>query len=466
MAHRVERLSANAGTRDTEETTRPRRTHMAEFVPRGIKRAAIAAALLAIVALSLTAWLWQNGAPPPRNPIGPAVVRTFTVAPSAVVSRLTLTGTLKAGKMVPIAAPFDGVILERKVQLGDRVAVGDIVLVMDPGEMQSRFRDAQAALLKSSMALDILVHWDTGPEVTRAKRAVEAADATLAVLERQVAETKALFDRGIVSRNEFDGLVQQRDGQRVAAAGSRLDFQTTLARGNAENRQLADLDLKNAQARLADLKQQLDGSTVLAPSTGIVVRPPATTPSAQGSLSTEPGSRVSRGQALLSVADLSTLVVVGKIDEVDVNRVHVGQPATITSDAFSGEIAGRIVGVSAEANTELAGNSVPSFEVRAAISAEAARRDMMRLGMSARMTIELTANAKAIVVPIEAVGGTRQEPRVRIREPGSDREFDRLVVLGATTETGVEVLSGLVTGEIVVLSAPDAGPVSGRGAQR
>src|SRR5262249_50624027 len=159
-------------------------------------------------------------AAPPRTPAGPATARTFTVAPGAVVSKLTMTGILKAGKIVPIAAPFDGLILERRAELGDRVALGDTILVMDPGETQSRFRDAQAALLKASMALDVLLRWDTSPDVTRAKRAVEAADAALSVLERQVTETRALFDRGIVSRNEFDGLVQQRDAQRVAAAGS------------------------------------------------------------------------------------------------------------------------------------------------------------------------------------------------------------------------------------------------------
>lgn len=460
MAHRVERLTVNAETPDAAETKRPVRACMTGFVPRQIKRVTIAAALLAVVALSLTTWFWQNGVSPPQTPAGLTTARTFTVAPSAVVSRLTLTGTLRAGKTVPIVAPFDGPILERKVQLGDRVAAGDTVLIMDPGEVQSRFRDAQGSLLKASMGLDVLVHWDTSPDVTRAKRAIEAADATLAVLERQVTETKALFDRGIVSRNEFDGLMQQRDAQRVAAASSRLDLQTTLARGNAEYRQLADLEMKNAQARLADLKQQLDGSTVFAPSSGILVRPPATAPSTQGSLSTEPGSRVSRGQALFSVADLSTLIVVGRIDEVDVNRVHVGQAAMITSDAFAGEIAGHIVGVSAEANANQGGNPAPSFEVRAAISVEAARRDMVRLGMSARMTIELMANAKALVVPIEAVGGTRVKPMVRIREPGSGREFDRPVVLGATTETGVEVLGGLETGEVVVLTSSDIGRVS------
>jgi multidrug resistance efflux pump len=346
-------------------------------------------------------------------------------------------------------APFDGPIFERRAQLGDRVAAGDVILVMDSGEVQSRFREAQATLLKATMALDTLLHWGTSPDVLRAKRALETADAALAVLERQVIETKALLDRGIVSRNEFDGLLQQRDTQRVAVASSRLDLQTTLDRGSAENRQLADLELKNAQARLADLKQQVDGRSVAAPAAGILLRPPAATLSAQAVVSTEPGSRITRGQALFTVADLATLIVVGKIDEVDVNRVHVGQSVRITSDAFSEEMAGRIIGVSAEATSGQSGSQAPSFEVRASISGQSS--GMMRIGMSARMTIELIANPGALVVPVEAVRDASTEPKVRVRNLQSGQDRDRLVVLGATNENGVNVVKGLEAGEVVVL---------------
>ncbi|MCK1651594.1 HlyD family efflux transporter periplasmic adaptor subunit [Bradyrhizobium sp. 149] len=409
----------------------------------------IAAALASIVAMSPAAWFWQGVISTPQSAPQPTS-RVFKIVPSAVTSRLTITGTLKPGRTAPIVAPFDGFVLERKAQLGDRVAAGDTVLIMDTAEAQSRVREAQAILLKATMAFDVLVRWERSPDVTRAKRALENAEAALAIVERQVSETKTLLDRGIVSRNEFDGLVQQRDTQRMAADSSRLDLQTMLDRGNAENRQLADLEVKNALARLGDLKHQLDGSTVVAPSAGVLVRPPVAMPSSQTALLSEPGSRVSRGQPLFAVADLTGLVVTGKIDEVDINRVHVGQPVTISSDAFSGEVLGRIVAVSAEASGDQSASSAPSFEVRAAVRAQGALLGSMRVGMSARMTIELASDAGALIVPVEAVRGTLAEPRVRVRDPESGQEHDRRVALGATSERGVQVLNGLEAGEIIV----------------
>jgi HlyD family secretion protein len=367
-----------------------------------------------------------------------------------------LTGTIGPGKTVAALAPFDGVIRERRAQIGAPVHAGDILVVMDAGEIEGRLREAQAAFLKSSMAISLLEKWDTSPEVIRARRAQEAADASLAVIERQVAETRKLLDRGIVSRNEYDGLVQQRDTLRNGATGSRLDLQSTLERGSADNRRLADLELLNAKSRLSDLQGQVDGSVVRAPVDGIITRPPVNTPTPQVSPTIEAGARVTRGQAIFSIADTETLVVTGKVDEVDVNRLRIGQPVKIGGDAFPGApIPGRIVGISAEADAGLAAGRTPSFEVRAAFPGDAGpHRDRIRIGMSARMQIEIASNPQAIVVPIEAVRDPLTNPTVSVRDPRSGMVGTRNVTLGATTERGVEILTGLEAGEVVIIPEP------------
>ncbi len=188
---------------------------------------AIVASAAAIVALASLAWVWQA---PVQAPAGTAVPagRLFTVVPGTLSLRLTMMGIVGAGKTVAVLAPFDGAVRERRAQLGDHVAAGDTLLVMDAGEVQGRLRDAQAALLKAAMIADTLARWDTSPDVMRARRTLEAAESSLAVLERQATETKILFDRGIVSRNEYDALVQQRDTQRAMVASGRQDQQTTL----------------------------------------------------------------------------------------------------------------------------------------------------------------------------------------------------------------------------------------------
>ena len=377
--------------------------------------------------------------------------RAIIVQPQSVVQHLDITGTIGAGKAIAIVAPFDGVIREKRVQLGDHVDVGDVLAVMDTSEIASRYRDAQSAYIKAAIAADALSKWDSSPDVLRARRSLEAAEVSLSMLDRQVNELKYLLDQGIVSRNEYEGMVQQRDGQRNTVAGAKDDLTATLMRGNDENRQLVVLELENAQSRLSDLKQQMAGAKVATAVAGILTRPPVND-IGDGTLSTEPGATVSRGAALFSVADTSTFLVTGSVDEIDVNRVKVGQRVNVTSDAFLDHaIKGQIVNVSAEAAGQGNNGRPPSFEVRASFVVEDEElRRAIRIGMSARMTIETYSNEAALIVPPSAIISGDAGAQVRLHR--HSRSVLQPVLLGATFPAGVEVVSGLSAGDIVMAS--------------
>jgi hypothetical protein len=290
------------------------------------------------------------------------------------------------------------------------------------------------------------------PEVVRAQRTLEAAKALLSNQEQQLAETKLLLNRGIVSRNEYEGLLHQRESQELTIAGALQDIDAAVERGSADNQRLADLEYRNARARLDDLQHQLDGSVIRASTTGILTRSRVGIQSPQGPTVIEPGVHVSRGQPLLDIADTATLVVSGKVDEVDVSQVRVGQPVTIESDAFLGKpIEGRIVSVSAEAGPD-SGSHAPFFEVRAAFqNVGDTQYHRVRIGMSARVTAVTYVNPKAIIIPIEAIRNVDKDPAILIRDPVTQTEQLIRVSVGTTTEAGIEILNGLSEGTIVVL---------------
>ncbi|TWC75766.1 multidrug resistance efflux pump [Rhizobium sp. SJZ105] len=375
--------------------------------------------------------------------------QTFTLEPQAVLQQLDIAGTVAAGKSVAIVAPFDGVIREKRAQLGEHVSVGDVLVVMDTSEIVSRYRDAQSAYIKAAMAADTIKKWENSPEVLRARRSLEAAKTSLAASERQLVELKALLDQGIVSRNEYDGVVQQRDAQRNTVAGAEDDVTTALERGNDDNRQLVMLELDNTQSRLNDLKQQMAGAKVATAIAGILTRPP-TKDSGESPQSTEPGASITRGTALFSIADTSSFTVTGAVDEIDVSRVKIGQTMTIASDAFPGKtLAGRVVSVSAEAAGTRPGGA-PSFEVRGSFTIEdEALRQTIRIGMSARMTIETYTNSSALVVPPAAILKTGSGPHVKVKRNGETLMVP--VLLGGTFPAGIEVLGGLNKGDAIVL---------------
>lgn len=345
--------------------------------------------------------------------------------------------------------PFDGVVREMKVQFGDRVSSGDVLLVLDSSEIEMRLRDAQSGVLKATMTLESLDHWETGPDVMRAKRTLEGAEASLAKLERQVVETKGLLDRGIVSRNEYDTLAQQRDSQKLAVAGAKQDFTTALKRGSPEGRRVAELDLENARAKLAEARREFDGAIVRASASGIVLRPPPPVTAAPTTL-VDTGAHVQRGQTALMIADLASLVVSGKVDEIDISHIRIGQAVSITSDAFPEfSLSGRIIGASAEADQD-ASTHAPTFNVRAAIpKLNDGAHGTIRIGMSARMTVDLNEAPTAIVIPINSVEVRPGGATVRVIDQQTGIVHEQAVTLGATTPTGIEITSGLASGDVL-----------------
>lgn len=80
-----------------------------------------------------------------------------------------------------------------------------------------------------------------------------------------------------------------------------------------------------------------------------------------------------------------------------------------------------------------------------------ARLGQIRLGMSARMRIEIASNPQAIVVPIEAIRDPTSNPVVRVRDPATGELHLRQVRLGVTQQQGIEIPSGLRDGDVVIL---------------
>ncbi|OSQ48273.1 hypothetical protein TALK_08240 [Thalassospira alkalitolerans] len=373
------------------------------------------------------------------------------VNPQAKTLQLDIEGTISAGKSLVIAGPFDGVIQESLVRMGDQVDTGDVLLVMDTTEIMRSYRDAQSAFLKASMAVDVLKNWGVSPKVMRAKRALETTEASLASLEQQVVELKRLLDLGIIPRNEYEGIVDRRNSERDAVKGAREELEVIMAQGDEEGRFLAQLELDNAEATLQDLDRQLANTTVTAEFSGIVVRPPVEE-DARLPVSLDAGTHVHKGTALFSIADTSRFVVTGTVDEIDVNRVRPGQRVIITSDVFPGrEISGEIISVSAEASLNQNGARMPSFEVVSVFSVDDENlHKAIRIGMSARMTIETYTNPETIIILPSAVIETVDGYQARIRRDGQIMMVD--IELGNSFPSGVEVLSGLRRGDEVQLS--------------
>ena len=167
----------------------------------------------------------------------------------------------------------------------------------------------------------------------------------------------------------------------------------SLAGDIAHQLDLIDIQLEQARLRLADLKQQQEqnraDSVIRAPISGTVVLPEA----AEFGV----GMSVPQGALLATIVDYSQLQAVIPVDELDINKVKVGQRVEITAEALPGEtISGKVAAIS---STGKIVGSVATFDVTVSIDPVAG----LKAGMSVSASILVDVRTNTLLVPIEAV---------------------------------------------------------------
>lgn len=423
-----------------------------------LRTGAIAAVLAAV--LGVAAWTFLTPGPDQLAEAAPGPaggVVTLVAQGQPVSQRIAVTGVLEPGANVAVVAPYDGTVRERLFRYGGQVTQGEVLLRMDRGELESRIREARAAEIRARAKVDELRGWATGFEVARARRQLAAAELEAGNLRARIGQSQMLLSRGIIPAEEHRNLLQQARNQELQLDSARQDLQATLARGDATQLATAELELLNAEGKLRELEADLANAEVRAAVSGVVLtpveRPGGAGGGGGGPQTIEAGSRVSRGQAMFTIGDLSSFLVRGQVDEIDVNQVRPGQNVVVTGDAFGGvALRGRVVAVAAQASQEQRGfgGGMPSFAVSVLVSDLAPeQRARLAVGMSAALSILVHERENAVVLPPVAIRNEGGQRVVRVRE--GTRFVSRPVALGITTPEGVEISQGVQPGDVVVL---------------
>jgi len=198
------------------------------------------------------------------------------------------------------------------------------------------------------------------------------------------------------------------------------------------------------------LKDQLDSAIIRAKADGVAIKPPSSGRSSKKA-EFEPGMTADEGTVFISVANLTKLRVLGRVDEVDIANVKVGQKVRITGDAFPVALNGKVDYVSSEAKK----GRKPYFEIKVLTDLlTEEQRKHIRLGMSAVLSIVTYSNPNAMVVPFSTIKISPQGNFVYkvIKDQESPEKV--IVKTGVTTRTGVEILEGIKEGDNLLILTP------------
>ncbi|GMU74330.1 MAG: hypothetical protein AMXMBFR44_5270 [Candidatus Campbellbacteria bacterium] len=203
---------------------------------------------------------------------------------------------------------------------------------------------------------------------------------------------------------------------------------------------IAEAQLQKAEADVARIRAQIAQRVLSAPFAGVVT-----------AVHADPGEAVSVNTPVISLISNDGFGVEVDLPEIDSVKVKIGDPVTITLDAFGEEttFAGTVASVN---RAETLVDNVSVYEARIAFDERSDSR--IASGMTAQVSITTDKKEGVLAVPVRAVkyreDGTTY---VSVMDPETEEPTEKDVVVGLrSSDSFFEIISGLSEGERVLIS--------------
>ncbi len=286
----------------------------------------------------------------------------------------------------------------------------------------------------------------------RLKVAQVQAESTLTNAQNSVAKAQDNYNDAVESLSRLkagpDAADLAKAKNQVAQAGydlakAQADLAEMEAGPSQKDIDVAKAKAASAQAALDEAKAIHAAATMVAPFDGTVI-----------SVGAEVGDLVSSGATVVTLADLSYLRISAAVNETDISPVQVGQDATITFDALSGQrFRGKVLEIPLEGQLS---QNILTYDV--VISLEGGDISALKPGMTANLNIVVGKAENALLVPVLAVKQSETGSVVSVRDTPNGAPTEVPVITGLSDGTYIEVRQGLNEGDQVVVEyqAPTA----------
>lgn len=385
---------------------------------------------VASVAILVTGGVAASFAFRPNPAIDPS--QLSQVEKGDIARSVVATGKIEPLAKVEVKSKASGIVKRLYVDYGERVKQGQLMAELDKEELHARVREAKAALMAANAALE-------ASEAALQRNQVEAENPEIPFLKSNMNRSRELFEQKLIARNTME------EAERLYQMA--LNRQAVAQRGVGVSRAevaKAQAQVAQYQAMLERNEEDLRNSTIVSPMDGLVL-----------SRDVEVGDAVSSilvlgSQATLvfTLGDVSDVYVLGKVDEADIGKVFLGQPARIVVESFKDKkYAGKVTKISPLGVEK---DNVTTFEVRVSIANPGGE---LKANMSANAEIILEEKKDVMLVPESAVVyNSQRETFLEIPDPSSKAGKTRVpVTLGLSNGVKTELVNGLEPGDKVIL---------------
>lgn len=238
---------------------------------------------------------------------------------------------------------------------------------------------------------------------------------------------------------------------------ARLNLESVRAENEARRvRENADLDSARteyelARDRLENWERQIENAVIHAPTPGLIVY---AAEDRRGRNRIEEGDEVRESQTVLILPDITTMVANLTVHEAQINKVALGQQASIRIDAFPNQIfSGRVSRVSSLPDSSSRWSNPDLKVYRTTVELAHDNSDgLIRPGMNATVEINVGIREDVICIPLTALQRSGKQNYVwKLTDSGP---APMMVEVGSNNLTHVEIVAGLEAGERIFLVQP------------
>jgi HlyD family secretion protein len=342
------------------------------------------------------------------------------------------TGKVTPITKVEVKSKASGIVKKLLVDAGDRVKKGQLLAQLDKVEIEAGVEQSRAALQAAEANLS-----SSEADYDRAK--VDAEGPEVPLLKRAYDRALGMAKDGVVSVSALD------DAQK--------NYELALNKQNVAKAQVTVLKAKIAQARaqvgqdsanLKQLDEQLSYTDIQSPLEGVVLSRDVELGDAVSSILVLGSSAT----LVMTLGDTSEVYVKGKVDESDIGKVYLGQPARIKVESFKDKtFSGKVTRISPMGVEK---DNVTTFEVRVSISNPGGE---LKAEMTANAEIILDEHKNVLQIPEGAILYDKdKKASVEVPDPRAKDGKKKIAVnIGISNGAKTELLTGLKEGDQVVL---------------
>ncbi|HET8578853.1 MAG TPA: efflux RND transporter periplasmic adaptor subunit [Methylomirabilota bacterium] len=251
---------------------------------------------------------------------------------------VSVTGTIEA-LQVDVSAKIASRIVARPVKEGDRVTAGQVLARLDDAELVADVRRQEAAVRTAQATLRDLRAGPRQEEIEDARAALQSAEATRWMTERDFRRAEELSRKALIATQEVDKARQAYDVAAAQERSARQRLNLLLAGSRPDQIEAARHQLAQAEQALAIARSRLKEMVILSPLDGLVLRK-----------NLEVGEMANPGVSILTLMDPKQIWVRAYVPEEEIGRIKIGDAARVAVDAYPGRaFAGHIIEIAAEA---------------------------------------------------------------------------------------------------------------------